>query len=172
MMLPMRLNLRDGVSSSGRSMTMVVSIIANQSLDAATEEDAMGANADPADLGMGCIGSPWVELRLNMDLDGDFVDNNGQPHTINAFLWVMGTAPSLFHIAEYSNDDDYALAQNDAANAYNSGLYSNSNGPQMPMEHGFTANLHTMPPLWKMPKMHPQTRLTWKVVAEDLVGLK
>jgi hypothetical protein len=92
--------------------------------DAATEEDAMGANADPADLGMGCIGSPWVELRLNMDLDGDFVDNNGQPHTINAFLWVMGTAPSLFHIAEYSNDDDYALAQNDAANESYAGLYS------------------------------------------------
>ena len=63
--------------------------------DAATEEDAMGANADPADLGMGCIGSPWVELRLNMDLDGDFVDNTGQPHTINAFLWVMGTAPGF-----------------------------------------------------------------------------
>ena len=84
----------------------------------------MGANADPADLGMGCIGSPWIELRLNMDLDGDFVDNNGQPHTINAFLWVMGTAPSLFHIAEYSNDDNYALAQNDAANESNSGLYS------------------------------------------------
>ena len=151
-------------------MTMVASICQSIS-DAATEEDAMSANADPADLGMGCIGSPWVELRLNMDLDGDFVDNNGQPHTINAFLWVMGTAPSLFHIAEYSNDDDYALAQNDAANESYAGLYSkfewttNADG-------AWFCNLHTMHPLWKMPKMHPQTLLTCKVVAEDLVGLK
>ena len=36
----------------------------------------------------------------------------------------IGTAPSLFHILEYSNDDDYALAQNDPANGTYGGLYS------------------------------------------------
>ena len=60
----------------------------------------------------------------SMDLNGDFVDGNGAPHSINPFTWALGTAPSLFHVLEYSNDDDYALAQNDPANATYGGLYS------------------------------------------------
>lgn len=92
--------------------------------DAATEEDAMGANGNPADLSAGCSGFSWTELRGNMNLHGDYVDNYGTPHSINPFTWVMGTEPSVFHISEYSNDDGYALAQNDENNEWSPGLYS------------------------------------------------
>lgn len=92
--------------------------------DASSEDAALTANADVADLSLGCAGRPWTEIRLNMDLSGDFVDSAGAPHSINAFTWAVGTAPSLFHIIESSNDDDYALAQNDDGNAFYPGLYS------------------------------------------------
>ena len=92
--------------------------------DAPSEDAAMTANADVADLGLGCAGSPWTEIRLNMDLSGDFVDSAGAPHSINPFTWAVGTAPLLFHVVEYNNDEDYALAQNDAGNQSDPGLYS------------------------------------------------
>lgn len=113
--------------------------------DAASEEDAMGANADAGDLTMGCGGFAWTELRTNMDLHGDYVDNYGTPHTISPFTWAMGTAPSLFHIAEYSNEDGYALAQNDAANEWSAGLYSkfewttNADGAQFYCQSAYEA---------------------------------
>ena len=92
--------------------------------DAPSEDAALTANADVADLSLGCAGRPWTEIRNSMDLNGDYVDGNGAPHSINPFTWALGTAPSLFHVLEYSNDDDYALAQNDSANASSPGLYS------------------------------------------------
>lgn len=90
--------------------------------DAATEEDAMGANADASDLVTGCGGFGWTELRTELDLTGDFIDNYGTPHSINAFSWMMDT--SIFHILEYSNEEDWAIAQNDSAYSYNPDLYS------------------------------------------------
>lgn len=90
--------------------------------DAASEEDAMGANADASDLASGCSGFGWTEIRIQMDLTGDFVDSWGTPHNISAFTWLMDT--SLFHIGAYSNEEDWAVAQNDATNEYNPELYS------------------------------------------------
>jgi len=92
--------------------------------DAESEDAALTANANVADLSLGCAGSPWTEIRSSMDLNGDFVDGDGEPHSINPFAWAIGTAPSLFHIEEYSNDDDCAIAQNDSANGSAPGLYS------------------------------------------------
>ncbi len=90
--------------------------------DAASEEDAMGANADASDLSMGCGGFAWTELREQLDLTGDFVDGWGLPHNINAFVWLMDT--SVFNITGYSNEEDWAIAQNDANNEYNPDLWS------------------------------------------------
>ena len=92
--------------------------------DAPSAEDAMNANADVGDFMLGCAGNPWTGLRDSMDLHGDFVDGTGAPHSVNPFTWAIGTGPSLFHILEYSNDEDYAIAQNDPGNATYGGLYS------------------------------------------------
>jgi hypothetical protein len=90
--------------------------------NASSEEDAMGANADPADLEMGCGGFGWTELRTQLDLNGDYIDNFGTPHNINAFTWMINT--SMFHILESSNDEDWAVAQNDAVYSYDPDMYS------------------------------------------------
>ena len=57
--------------------------------DAPSEDAALTTNADVADLSLGCAGRPWTEIRSSMDLNGDYVDGNGAPHSINPFTWAL-----------------------------------------------------------------------------------
>ena len=90
--------------------------------DAATEQDAMSAAADPNDLDTGCGGFSWSELRVNIDLTGNFTDNWGGSHSINSFTWT--SEGSTYHISQFDNEADWLIAQNDAANEYNPELFS------------------------------------------------
>jgi len=48
-------------------------------------------------------------------------------HAVAETTWTMssdGMADSVFHIASYSNTEQFLVAENDAANEYNPGLWS------------------------------------------------
>ena len=57
---------------------------------------------------------------------GTYDDDWGGVHTIATESWEMDYSGSIsqYHIAEYSNDDDYLVAANDKANAWDAGWYS------------------------------------------------
>lgn len=89
---------------------------------ASTEEDAREApRADASDLVAGCGGFPWSSL-IPIALIGGYQDDFGGSHTITPSFWQSGSFS--FHLLEFSNDEAWALAQNDCANAYFPGLYS------------------------------------------------
>ena len=90
--------------------------------DAATAEDAMAATADANDLAAGCGGFGWSEVRVELDLTGNFTDNWGYSHSINSFSWTNGS--SVFHIQEFDNEANWAIALNDSANSWNPDLFS------------------------------------------------
>lgn len=92
--------------------------------DAASEDEARDAEpADASDLAGGCGagGFAWSSLTP-INLVGSYLDQYGGPHTITASAWLSG--PSLFHLLDFSNDETWAVARNDCANAYFPGLYS------------------------------------------------
>ncbi|MEE2750112.1 MAG: hypothetical protein VX519_01675 [Myxococcota bacterium] len=96
--------------------------------DAADEETARSTEAadatDPSSAG--CGGFSWTELRTSLPIGGVHTDNWGSAHTINAFSWTTssGTDSSVFHISQSSIENQYAIAENDAANPYNPGAWS------------------------------------------------
>ncbi len=61
-----------------------------------------------------------------LEIIGAYADDFGTTHTITADLWTMdfGGDPATFDVLQYSNADDYLVAQNGAGNAFNPGLYS------------------------------------------------
>lgn len=58
-----------------------------------------------------------------LEIAGSWVDNYAGSHEITQSTWVMDMG-GTFHISQYSNGDDFLIAQNDAANAYNPDLWS------------------------------------------------
>lgn len=77
--------------------------------------------AEASDLVAGCGGFPWSSLTA-IALVGSYLDDFLGSHTITPSVWKMGS--SVFHFLEFSNDDAWALAQNDCANTYFPRLYS------------------------------------------------
>lgn len=61
-----------------------------------------------------------------LDIAGTWDDQFGTTHIITAESWEQaGTyGTSVFDILEYDNDERWAVAQNDASNAYSGGLFS------------------------------------------------
>ncbi len=58
-----------------------------------------------------------------LEIEGKYTDGWGGTHEVTSQTWTMdGTG--VFQIAEYDNDGNWLVAQNDAANAYNPGLWS------------------------------------------------
>jgi hypothetical protein len=93
------------------------------SYDAATEAAALAATgADRGDLSAGCSGFAWSKLSEPLEIRGNWVDDYGFDHEITQTEWK--TMGSIFHITQFSNVADFAVAQNDAANAYNPNLWS------------------------------------------------
>ncbi|HNC98117.1 MAG TPA: hypothetical protein PKW90_18440, partial [Myxococcota bacterium] len=88
--------------------------IAYDAADAATAAAASGA--DPSNLSSGCNGFGWSRLRPQLEIRGNWVDDWGGSHSISEDLWDM--SGSSFHISSYDNFNHYAIAQNDAANAW------------------------------------------------------
>jgi hypothetical protein len=89
---------------------------------AESEADAMMAQADTADLSSGCGGFGWTEIRVEFSYTGFFTDIWGGEHTIDAFSW--DSESSSYHVSQYSNVDGWMVAQNDAGNSWNPGLWS------------------------------------------------
>lgn len=57
-----------------------------------------------------------------LEIIGSYTDDWNYDHDITQTEWTMDT--SVFHISQYENDDDFLVAQNDAANQYNPDLWS------------------------------------------------
>jgi hypothetical protein len=95
--------------------------------DARSEDDATQADdANRADLAKGCNGEPWLALE-EPTIVGSYEDAWGTKHEVTAETWsqsMEGSTPSLFQFLELSNEEQYVLAQNDAANKYNPGEFS------------------------------------------------
>jgi len=90
--------------------------------DAESEAEARSAErADADDLSSGCGGFAWSQL-MGIELVGGYDDNFGGGHEISAALWDAGWAK--FHLLAVSNEDHWAVAQNDCDNTYNPGLFS------------------------------------------------
>jgi hypothetical protein len=90
--------------------------------DAADADEALAADsADPDDLAAGCSGFSW-SLLSPIELLGGYEDGFGGDHEVSAATWLSGG--SVFHLLEVSNEEDWAVAQNDCDNQYNPGLYT------------------------------------------------
>ena len=96
--------------------------------EAETEEDAIGTPpADPTNLEAGCGGFGWTMLREPLSLAGNYTDDWGGSHIITSFQWEMGyegSAPSLFHIIEIHEGENFIIAQNDINNEWSADLWS------------------------------------------------
>ncbi|MDC0720916.1 hypothetical protein [Nannocystis bainbridge] len=56
------------------------------------------------------------------EIEGEYTDQYGGKHTIDADAWTMGT--DVFHVLSFDNERDRLVAQNDADNAFNPDLFS------------------------------------------------
>jgi hypothetical protein len=99
--------------------------------DAETEQEAL--DADPADdsdpANGGCGGFAWTELKPpsgELDIAGDYMDDYDTVHRITDQSWtqVSDFGTSVFEISEFSNDEQYVIAQNAADNDFNAELWS------------------------------------------------
>lgn len=63
---------------------------------------------------------------LTLDIAGTWTDQYDTTHVIDADAWeqIMSTGSSVFEIVEYDNDEDWAIAQNGAANGFSPNLFS------------------------------------------------
>jgi hypothetical protein len=59
-----------------------------------------------------------------IELAGSWLDNWGGDHEISDALWSSYAGSSLVHLSGYDNEANYAVGQNDEANAYNPELWS------------------------------------------------
>jgi hypothetical protein len=57
-----------------------------------------------------------------LEIRGTWDDSWGGSHTIDETTWVSGS--SVFHVTSYDNEADVLIAENDAANEWNGGLWS------------------------------------------------
>lgn len=95
--------------------------------EAATEDDAIAIEpADPQNLESGCGNFGWTMLREPLSITGTYTDGWGI-HEVNAFQWRIGyegSDPSVFHIIELHDNENWLVAQNDFNNEYNPELWS------------------------------------------------
>jgi hypothetical protein len=97
--------------------------------DAATEQDALDAarpdDTDPTSSGCGSFA--WSEL-IPPAIVGSYTDSWGGTYEVDAYRWILdiggGASPSVFVFTQFDNDAMYAIAQNEAGNEYDPGLWS------------------------------------------------
>jgi hypothetical protein len=90
----------------------------------AADTEAEARDADPANaeaLDTGCSGFAWSQL-VSIEVVGSYEDQYGGQHDISTGLW-QGSS-SNFHLLSFSNEDNWAVYQNDCDNDYSPGLYS------------------------------------------------
>jgi hypothetical protein len=98
--------------------------------DAADESTALSAtSADQGDVNSGCGGFAWSTLDATseaIEVGGVHVDSWATDITVTDTTWtqVSTVGTSIFAISQFDNADDWAVAQNDAANTYNPNLWS------------------------------------------------
>ena len=64
-----------------------------------------------------------TDSQSHLNIIGTYVDEFGTTQTITQTTW-SDSFGDVFHILSYSNFQEYLIAQNDAANAFNPSLYS------------------------------------------------
>jgi hypothetical protein len=95
--------------------------------DASLEEDAVEAeNAGTEDFSQGCLGESWTAIRPRLDLTGNYLNETGIRHLINAWEWRQEGQgdPQIYYIADISNEEGWLVAENGIDNANNPGLWS------------------------------------------------
>lgn len=95
--------------------------------DAADEAAALAtAAADQSHLDTGCGGYAWSRLDAPLEIRGSYVDDWTFEHEVTQLTWTSPGSPSdtVYHIAQFDNDADFLIAQNDAANTYSPSLWS------------------------------------------------
>lgn len=91
--------------------------------DKASEADALATPAaDASDIAGGCGGFSWTELREVLSINGNWNDNWGSNHVINAFAWTTGS--SSYDITQAHDAEGWLVAQNSASNEWSPGLWS------------------------------------------------
>ena len=68
-----------------------------------------------------------TDVMPSIEIAGDYTDNFGTEHNISDTEWAIaypGYSADVYRLAEVDNDLDYAVAENAADNAFNSGLWS------------------------------------------------
>ena len=63
-----------------------------------------------------------TDTDTDIEIAGSWADGWGGTQEISSETWTSGDA--VFHISQFDNDADYAIAQNDAANEWNPDLWS------------------------------------------------
>ncbi len=98
--------------------------------DAADEATALSAaSADQSDINGGCGGFAWSTLTATsaaIEVGGVNLDEWSTEHTITDFVWTQASSfgTSIFAITQFDNTANFAIAQNDASNAYYPSLWS------------------------------------------------
>lgn len=82
--------------------------------------------ADATSLETGCGGLAWTKLMIALEIRGLWVDEWGTTHAISEVGWEMSAdwGASNYAVTQYNNGVRNVIAQNDAANTYNPGLWS------------------------------------------------
>jgi len=91
-----------------------------ESLEAALDSDATADDSDPVNTG--CGGFPWTRLREAIGIRGRYVSNFGGVETVTATAWKQG-GPAM-HIADWSDDERWAVTQNDEDAEFAPGRYN------------------------------------------------
>jgi hypothetical protein len=55
---------------------------------------------------------------------GVYIDSWGTDHDIGEATWTQAAGSTVFHITQYDNAEAWVVAENDAANDWNAGLWS------------------------------------------------
>jgi len=72
-------------------------------------------------------GTTTGSTATGLAIAGSWTDNWGMSHDISETRWTQiygASAPSVFHISWYDNDQQAVVAQNDEYNAWSGGLWS------------------------------------------------
>lgn len=90
--------------------------------DVPSAEDVAPADVAPPDVPSG--DTPVTDVPVApLEIAGQYTDSWGGTYQITSATWDQGTS-GLYNIAEYDNDGNWLVAQNDATNTYNPGMWS------------------------------------------------
>jgi hypothetical protein len=114
--------------------TIILTVVPMLLVASACEGDSAGGGGDVAPPGDD-VAAPGDDAAAPggdaaaepLGLIGSYTDAWGTAHEISAASWTQtypGSAPMVFHVAQFDNAAGWVVAQNDAANEFSAGLWS------------------------------------------------